>query len=93
MINFKGNWDDHLPLIEFSYINSYHLSIQMSPYEDLYDRRCKSLIAWFAVGEVVLIGPGLVHQAMVKVKAIQERLKMTQSHQKSYIDVRRRVRV
>ncbi|XP_069143437.1 uncharacterized protein [Solanum lycopersicum] len=28
VINFKGSWDDHLPLIEFAYNNSYHSSIQ-----------------------------------------------------------------
>ena len=27
IIDFKGSWDDHLPLIEFSYNNSYHSSI------------------------------------------------------------------
>ena len=27
VIDFKGNWDDHLPLIEFSYNNNYHSSI------------------------------------------------------------------
>ncbi|WMV08025.1 hypothetical protein MTR67_001410 [Solanum verrucosum] len=32
VIDFKGNWDDHLPLIEFAYNNSYHSSIQMAPY-------------------------------------------------------------
>ena len=30
MIYFKGNWDDHLPLIEFAYKNSYHASIGMA---------------------------------------------------------------
>ncbi|WMV41485.1 hypothetical protein MTR67_034870 [Solanum verrucosum] len=35
-------------------------------------------------------GPDLVHQAMEKVKVIQEKLKTTQSRQKSYTDVRRR---
>ncbi|KAL8134961.1 hypothetical protein AgCh_009829 [Apium graveolens] len=30
-IDFKGNWDDHLPLIEFSYNNNYHASIGMPP--------------------------------------------------------------
>ena len=34
-IDFKGNWDDHLPLVEFSYNNSYHASIGMPPYEAL----------------------------------------------------------
>ncbi|KAH0776371.1 hypothetical protein KY290_007782 [Solanum tuberosum] len=64
--------------------------IQMAPYEALYGRRCRSPIGWFEVGEAGLIGPDLVHQAMEKVKVIQERLKMAQSRQKSYTDVRRR---
>ena len=49
----------------------------------------ESPIGWFGVGEVGLISPDLV-QAMEKVKVIQERLKTTQSRQKSYIEVRRR---
>ncbi|XP_049372615.1 uncharacterized protein LOC125837564 [Solanum verrucosum] len=90
VIDFKGNWDNHLPLIEFAYNNSYHCSIQMAPYKALYGRRCRSPIGWFEVGEAGFIGPNLVHQAMEKVKVIQERFKTTQSRQKSYIDVRRR---
>ncbi|KAH0776134.1 hypothetical protein KY290_007545 [Solanum tuberosum] len=90
VIDFKGNWDDHLPLIEFTYNNSYHSSIQMAPYEALHGRRCRSPIGWFEVGEAGLIRPDLVHQAMEKVKVIQERLKTVQSRQKSYTDVRRR---
>ncbi|WMV47937.1 hypothetical protein MTR67_041322 [Solanum verrucosum] len=62
----------------------------MAPYEALYGRRCRSPIGWFEVGEAWLIGLDLVHQAMEKVKVVQERLKTAQSHQKSYTDVRRR---
>ncbi|WMV33596.1 hypothetical protein MTR67_026981 [Solanum verrucosum] len=51
VIDFKSNWDDHLPLIEFAYNNTYHSSIQMAPYEALYKRRCRSHIGWFQVGE------------------------------------------
>ena len=36
VIDFRGNWDNHLPLIEFSYNNSYHSSIRMAPFEALY---------------------------------------------------------
>ena len=39
VINFKGGWDDHLPLIEFSYNNSYNFSIGMAPSESLCHRR------------------------------------------------------
>ncbi|WMV30554.1 hypothetical protein MTR67_023939, partial [Solanum verrucosum] len=55
--------------------DGYHSIIQMAPYEALYGRRCRSPIRWFKVGEVGLIGPNLVHQAIEKVKVIQERLK------------------
>ncbi|WMV54560.1 hypothetical protein MTR67_047945 [Solanum verrucosum] len=61
VIDFKGSWDDHLSLIEFSYNNSYHSSIQMALYEALYGRRCRSLVGWFEVGEAALIGPASVH--------------------------------
>ncbi|XP_060202389.1 uncharacterized protein LOC132630808, partial [Lycium barbarum] len=74
VLDFKGNWDDPLPLIEFSYNNSYHASIGMAPFEALYGRRCISPIGWFEVGEAELLGPDLVYQAIEKVKLIQERL-------------------
>lgn len=89
-MDFKGNWDDDLSLIEFSYNNNYHSSIHMAPYKALYGRRCGSQIGWFEVSEAGLIGPYLVHQAMGKVKGIQQRLGTAQSRQKSYTDVRRR---
>ncbi|WMV38092.1 hypothetical protein MTR67_031477 [Solanum verrucosum] len=43
VIDFKGNWDDHFPFIEFPY-NSYHSSIGMAPFETLYGRRFRSPI-------------------------------------------------
>ncbi|GJW95774.1 putative reverse transcriptase domain-containing protein [Tanacetum coccineum] len=33
-------WDRHLPLVEFSYNNSYHTSIKVTPFEALYGRNC-----------------------------------------------------
>ncbi|WMV24634.1 hypothetical protein MTR67_018019 [Solanum verrucosum] len=50
LIDFKGNWY-HLPLIEFNYNNNYHSSIDMAPFEALYDRRCRSPIGWFEVAQ------------------------------------------
>nr|GEV04172.1 putative reverse transcriptase domain-containing protein [Tanacetum cinerariifolium] len=40
-MDFGGNWDTHLPLVEFSYNNSYHSSIKCAPFEALYGRRLK----------------------------------------------------
>ncbi|GJW25424.1 putative reverse transcriptase domain-containing protein [Tanacetum coccineum] len=56
-INFGGNKDTHLPLVEFSYNNSYHSSVKCAPFEALYGRKCRTPIAWAEVGESKLIGP------------------------------------
>ncbi|XP_070014154.1 uncharacterized protein [Nicotiana sylvestris] len=90
VLDFKGNWDDHLSIVEFAYNNIYHSSIKMAPYEALYERRCRSPFGWFEVGEIELYGPDLINQAIEKMKMIQERLRMAQSKKKSYSDVRRR---
>ncbi|GJV14086.1 putative reverse transcriptase domain-containing protein [Tanacetum coccineum] len=42
VIDLGGSWDTHLPLAEFSYNNSYHLSIRCAPFEALYGRKCRS---------------------------------------------------
>ncbi|KAF3653092.1 putative serine/threonine-protein phosphatase 6 regulatory ankyrin repeat subunit C-like [Capsicum annuum] len=62
----------------------------MASFNDLYGRRRRSPIGWLEVNETKLFCLDLVHQAMEKVKVIRDRLKTAQSHQKSYIDVRRR---
>ncbi|KAG8503343.1 hypothetical protein CXB51_001305 [Gossypium anomalum] len=46
VIDFRGSWEDYLPLAEFSYNNSYQSSIQMALYEALYGRRCRTLSCW-----------------------------------------------
>ena len=38
VMDFKGSWKEHLPLVEFASNNSYQASIQMAPYEALYER-------------------------------------------------------
>nr|GEX76378.1 putative reverse transcriptase domain-containing protein [Tanacetum cinerariifolium] len=35
VIDFGSSWDKHLPLVEFSYNNSYHASIKAAPFEAL----------------------------------------------------------
>ncbi|GKA51244.1 putative reverse transcriptase domain-containing protein [Tanacetum coccineum] len=57
VLDFGGSWDTHLPLVEFSYNNSYHASVKCASFEALYGRKCKSLVMWAEVGESQLIGP------------------------------------
>ena len=56
-MDWKGNWDEHLPLIEFAYNNSFHASIGMAPYEALYGRPYRSPVCWFRIGERQFFGP------------------------------------
>ncbi|GJW21456.1 putative reverse transcriptase domain-containing protein [Tanacetum coccineum] len=67
VIDFGGNWDVHLPLAEFSYNNSYHLSIRCASFEALYRRKCRSPVLWAEIGENSLIGPELVQETTDKV--------------------------
>ena len=55
--DFKGSWDEHLPLAEFAYNNSYQASIKMAPYEALYGRPCRSPMCWAEAGETLILGP------------------------------------
>ncbi|GJV72716.1 putative reverse transcriptase domain-containing protein [Tanacetum coccineum] len=51
VIDFGKGWVNHLPLVEFSYNNSYHASIKAAPFEALYGRKCHSPVCWTEVGE------------------------------------------
>nr|GFB47627.1 putative reverse transcriptase domain-containing protein [Tanacetum cinerariifolium] len=41
-IDFGKGWVNHLPLVEFSYNNSYHATIKAAPFEALYGQKCRS---------------------------------------------------
>ncbi|GKE47233.1 putative reverse transcriptase domain-containing protein [Tanacetum coccineum] len=89
-IDFGGNWDTHLPLVEFSYNNSYHTSVKCASFEALYGRKCRTPIAWAEVGENQLIGSEIVKETTDKIVQIKERLKTVRDRQKSYADHRRK---
>ncbi|GJW74625.1 putative reverse transcriptase domain-containing protein [Tanacetum coccineum] len=77
-----GVLDFHLPLVEFSYNNSYHSSVRCAPFEALYGRKCRSPIMWAEVGEGQLIGPELVQETTEKISQIKDRLKAARDRQK-----------
>ena len=65
-LDFKGSWDDHLSLIEFTFNNRYHSSIHMAQFEVLYDWRCGYLVGRFEVDKATLIRPYSAHDSMKK---------------------------
>ncbi|GKD81733.1 putative reverse transcriptase domain-containing protein [Tanacetum coccineum] len=56
-LDFGKGWERYLPLVEFSYNNSYHASIKAAPFEALYGRKCRSLVCWAEVSDVQLTRP------------------------------------
>ena len=79
VLDLKGSWEEHLPLVKFAYNNSYQASIQMSPYEALYRRPCRSPICWIEVGKSSLTGPNLIRDTSEKVGLIWKCLLTAQS--------------
>ena len=86
VLQFKGHWNEYLPLAEFTYNNSYHSSIEMSPYEALYGKQCRTPLCWNETGERKLLGPEIVQTTVDKVNVIRARLKAAQDKKKSYAD-------
>ena len=75
VMEFPGSWDRYIPLMEFSYNNSYQASIAISPYEALYGRRCRTSVCWTELNKHKVIGQDIVKDTEDKVRVIQQRLK------------------
>ncbi|GJZ57658.1 putative reverse transcriptase domain-containing protein [Tanacetum coccineum] len=76
--------DRHLPLVEFSYNNSYHASIKAAPYKALYGWKYRPHVCWSEVGDSQLTGPELICDTTKKIIQIKNRLLTAHSRQKSY---------
>nr|GFC21414.1 putative reverse transcriptase domain, ribonuclease H-like domain, aspartic peptidase domain protein [Tanacetum cinerariifolium] len=89
-IDFGKGWVNHLPLVEFSYNNSYHASIKAAPFEALYGRKCRSPVCWTEVGEAQILGPELIQETTEKIVQIKQRMQAVRDRQKSYADLKRK---
>ncbi|GJT17005.1 putative reverse transcriptase domain-containing protein [Tanacetum coccineum] len=89
-IDFGKGWVNHLPLVEFSYNNSYHASIKAAPFEALYGRKCRSPVCWTKVGEAQILGPELIQETTEKIIQIKQRMQAARDRQKSYADLKRK---
>jgi hypothetical protein len=89
-ILYGTSWDKCLPFAEFSYNNSYQDSLRKSSFEALYGRKCRTPLYWDQVGEKQVFGPDIINDAEQQMQVIRENLRIAQTRQKSYADVRRR---
>nr|GEU73711.1 putative reverse transcriptase domain-containing protein [Tanacetum cinerariifolium] len=90
VIDFGKGWEKHLPLVEFSYNNSYHASIKAVPFEAMYGRKCRSPVCWAEVGDVQLTGPEIIHETTKKIVQIRQRLQAARDRKRSYANIRRK---
>jgi hypothetical protein len=52
----QNHWEEFLPLLEFTYNNSYQSTIKMVPFEFLYGRPCQTSLSWDRLEDRVLVG-------------------------------------
>nr|GEY10658.1 putative reverse transcriptase domain-containing protein [Tanacetum cinerariifolium] len=90
VMDFGKGWEKHLPLVEFSYNNSYHPSIKAAPFEALYGRKYRSSVCWAKVRDVQLTGPKIIHETTEKIVQIRQCLQAARDWQRSNANVRRK---
>ncbi|GKB36467.1 putative reverse transcriptase domain-containing protein [Tanacetum coccineum] len=90
VIDFEKGWERHLPLVEFSYNNSYHASIKAAPFETLYGQKCRLPVCWAEVGDVQLTEPEIIHETTEKIVQIRQHLQAARDQQRSCANVRRK---
>ena len=90
VLDFPESWDRYIPLMEFTYNNSYQSSIGMASYEALYCRKCRTPVCWTDLNKHKVIGPDIVKETEEKVRIIQQRLKTASDRHKSYADFKRK---
>ncbi|WVZ80470.1 hypothetical protein U9M48_027941 [Paspalum notatum var. saurae] len=89
-IQYGTSWDKCLPYAEFYHNNTYQVSLKKSPFEALYGKRCRTSLFWNQIGEKQVFGPDIIQDAEQQLQIVQENLRVAQSRQRSYADVRRR---
>nr|GFA52614.1 putative reverse transcriptase domain-containing protein [Tanacetum cinerariifolium] len=89
-IDFRKGWVNHLPLVEFSFNNSYHATFKAAPFKALYGRKCRSPVCWTEVGEAQILDPKLIQETTEKIVQIKQRMQAAHDRQKSYADLKRK---
>ncbi|GKA26687.1 putative reverse transcriptase domain-containing protein [Tanacetum coccineum] len=71
VINFGNGWDKQLPLLKFSYNNSYHAGIKAASFEALDGQKCRSPVCWSEVGDNQLTGLKIIQETTEKIIQIR----------------------
>lgn len=74
ILDFGGTLEEHLPLVEFSYNNSFQTSIGMASLEALYGHPCRSPSCWWEVIDRLLLEPDMIRETSEKIYLIRGRI-------------------
>ena len=75
-LQYGTSWDKSLPYAEFSYNNSYQMSLKMAPIEALYGRKCRTSLFWNQIEETQVCGPDVLRDAEEQVRMIRDNLRV-----------------
>jgi hypothetical protein len=67
-----SSWDKILTYVEFSCNNSYQASLNMSPFEAPYGRKCRAPLHWEQIRGRKFIEPKIIQEAEEQVHQIRE---------------------
>lgn len=84
-----SKWEDYLHLVEFSYNNGYHASLKMSPFEELYDRRCNTPVSWDNPTNRTVVCLEFLRDMEDQMTKIKQNLKAAQDRHKIYANKNR----
>ncbi|KAA3479795.1 DNA/RNA polymerases superfamily protein [Gossypium australe] len=90
VLEFVGNWEKYLSLVEFAYNNRFQLSIKMAPYKTLYGHKLRTPLYWNELSEKKIHGVDLIRETEEKVKVIRDSLKAASYRHKLYVDLKRK---
>ncbi|KAA3461568.1 reverse transcriptase [Gossypium australe] len=90
VLEFEGNWEKYLSLVEFAYNKSFQSSTKMASYEALYGHKCRTPLYWTELSEKKIHGVDLIRETEEKVKVIRDSLKVASDRHKSYVDLKRK---
>jgi hypothetical protein len=71
----KKSWEEFLPLVEFTYNNSYQSTIKMAPFEFLYGQPCRIPLSRDRLEDRVLVGPEVIQEMKEEMQTIRQRIK------------------
>jgi hypothetical protein len=67
VLTYNKKWEDNLAFADFSYNNGYDTSLEKTPFEVLYGRKCRTPLMWSEVEDRVIESPDFI-------KAVEEKI-------------------